>query len=1694
MSSYYKRVANDLEPAKIAKSEDIHDIQTNIQNAFVDFAQDIFGDGCILDDDEDALTLIPNPLHTDQVNKNYDEVEGSFMSFYDIYLKQRINIEKSEIQSITVQMRNDTVLSPTIFAEIRDNDMNLKKEANVVLESTLDSEDPIDVNFIFNLNHLPTGEYYFIIRPVDITLTDLTINGDETMYDEISPEMFSIRYDRGGNYGEDLQSSYNGVDYFDANLLDDDITINNNNFDLYFEHIYSAGNTYTIQPAKCLVNGEPVMPIDTHVTIDGPSATGNRIDLITLNTEGQYEVVSGVPYTGQREEKDYPINTTGFKIAYITTYQNANATWTCPLCNTVNDGHIETCYNCGTTTNSKIPLVEQADDNNITRQRDILERLRRLEKKLNYQVENNSPSRIKYTCVVDPTMIALTHDDQEYGESSYGVSVSSDNTVSTSGNDDIKPLSWSIADKVTTIKTTKTKINARIEAQNVGIPQTKPKKPTSAQYFNVYAYALKTNKTTTVKENKDKTTTSTQSTTKTGISIPLTIYIKNKKGKTLHTISKKTNSSGKIKLDLWQYKNLKKGTYNIITQYENKKLSTTLTVYDGNGTTTTTKKHIDIIISESTPNTISTNVNDGTITGNDSFYTNNMTVDTDKGEVFITKTKTTNPKKIQWRTVSADKVKTLKHSNRSFDIKNSENATNAAYGMLNFEIKNECTIYSITPYIQSFTNIKDFRIILFKNDKIFNLNRSKTSYIKELLTDKAKNTNFPNVYSASWVKIKGASKNGTVKPSKQHTFEIKNGRKLEKGIYSLLIIGRLKEKKKDGKITIKQYHVSNAIKYGAVSTAKGSTNPNKVYFDTYSLTNRTWLVIMDMYKHTYNNTGTLVSQTVDTVKNIQACKIKANYEIPEGGCDVDTYVSNNGGKSYILVGNNINEVRFKGLGHEFRWRIVFHGNSYTTPKLKYSTKMKSAIQFELSTVDNFINYEDYDRCFATPLFNANSITKTMVQNTNVKNEFEEWEYCRLWMEDDDLEADIDICFGYDYDDYDTTVHTKQSKWKKSLFFSQTLSNLNLKDFSQDSIDYNNYNGSVEYDENNFRFKFDEKIFNDTSITIATPLANLRNNQYNYAYGDITDEYTDMSCFEYGLINAPYTYSDNYDEDADEEHDDSNRIYSGTYVISGPYYQAQYKPNNGSKVWAADQNNGDYKEGACIIGIAFEDGLKITDQYTSLQFNIIPNLRDCLEIEKDGENDGLLDLDTGDGKPTLKPGERDDETKYVDDDGYYYIPAGTLEIVASLNPYGLIEDDNATYGKAYPINVPLRSCTHTEVSINLADLYGSTIYSFGIRVSTKKDSNGEPLVRADANGRHPSLHDGDILGLGNIFFQSYNIKPYVPYIYTNDTTRWNWTAMNKNQNSYAAISYATKDKNSLDPNNEHTRYCRLIIPKTNPQNSYDVVQTVLNPNNPNPHDFEWYVRHNITTFYRAKQLPSAAYIKQVKTANSNRIKLMTASNEDGPWTDFRTSTDTANAIVFHLNSADGTGNRFKINTDIDLVPYNWVNIKYNLEIIREIALDKYLQNINNAPADPSNVPSYFSTGTYISKGDIIFDLYDTPNPIGTEPIESFALPAWGKIQDQYGNNQESYVNKTVNAWFKVHSDATTVKCIVLRRENPTGAKMTNIDLVLQDILFLNTDSVPALGPQMHVRIYPTNTNAQTMRNTKIRKVGCVYRIG
>ena len=1658
MSSYYERVAGTIEPSQIAQSEDIHAIQTNIQKAFQEMITDIFGNGCILDEGEEILKLTPVPYHIDQENKNFDEdgrKSDYLISFYDRYFRQKITIEKSEIQAIRVQMCNNTNMTVTVFAEIKDMDMNLVQEAHTELASTINESDPVDVTFNFNKEHLPVGDYYFIIRPVDISSTDL---GDVETYSVITPDDFTIKYDRTGSYDGLLEASYNGVDYLNANELDDQVEynvdediaiVNENNYDLYFEHIYSNGNTYVITPGACLVMGQKTYPIDTHVTIDGPSKDGDRTDLVTLTSDGELHVTKGEPYTGKRTENNYPIATAGFKVAYITTYQNSASTWICPNCNTENDGNAESCAVCDTTTNNKIPLIEQDDDNGITRQRDVLERLRRLENKMNYQIENNSPSRIKYTCTVDPTLAVnakeingvLIPAEDSYGMSSY----TNDNgeTILTFDANTPEFPTWSIVKQITTTTTSKKTTYIDLDVNNVEMPVKKPKKTYSSEYLNI-EIKEKIYTTSTVKEKSTSGTSKevTKTYKKAKANVPVTIQIKTKNGVLKKTIKgKKTNSKGKIQIDLWQYK-LAKGEYWVYTDCHGKKLKTTIKVTEKGGVKTNDLKnliqHKDIDFTETGATKTSTNVGNNVYVGDDGFSKDNISFNDETGEVSIAEIQKNNPKPTSWFNLTNKDVKNVKTHDDSFKIESNSTSQQSTYAMFSFKVDNKCTIYSITPYIKSFTNIEKFKIVLFENNEIFALKNNKKSYVKQIATSKAKNTNFSNKYESPWATVAGMTKYKKVTPKKQYTFndkKIAKGIELEPGTYSIVILGKLKDTKKDGKITIKAYKLNKPEKHGIISNVKGTYNPSKIFIEKNSKTEKTFTVKMSRYVHTHNTSGTLTSKILTTKNGIRVCKLAdANLEIPSG-CSAVVQVSNNGGRNYKDVKTG-GQVAFSGLGNQFRWRLVLTGGSKSTPKLKFDAQKKYAIRFELIEEKVYVPYEDYGRCFSTPLLNAHAITRSLAQNERIVNRFEEWEFCRLWMEDPEADSTMDICFAYDDNNYDTNVESSQSDWiAKNVFFSQTLSNLTVNDFSQNSVDYSNYDADVEYDENNFRLKYDPEMYNAGETVIATPLSGRNAGIYDYAYGDITNDDYDMSNFDYGLMDITTVYYDNQNSPETK--------YSGVHVLAGPYYQALYKPptesttittepttteptttepttteNNTSTndtttsdtevtndvkdvCWAQDGGDPSYVKDACIIGVSFIHGIEIKDQYTSLTFDLFANLRDCVEEEGEKQVVGTLKYYTPptETETTSEGSESNDtstskyregdvmldedkkgqnKTKYIDaESGFYYIPANTLELVVSLNQYGLIEDDNATYGKAYPIDIDLRSCQHTPFTIDLSDLYGATIYSFGVRVSenaTWTEENNPDWV--DGNSavpktiiKHPSLHENDILGLGNISFGSDNICPYTPYYTTLNQSRRSWEKIDAINES--SIGYGN-----------------------------DIKSVIFNIN---------------------------ANDEPVNTSQSRKL--------------------------------------FGIETNINLKPYNWVNVEYTVD----------------------NSTAGWTEGS-IMKGEIILDLYDTTEYQSTEPIESLPLPAWGRVQ----NNSVVSGTKIVHSWFKLHSNANKVKYIIIRRGNPTGRQFTDLKLVIQDIVFLNTESVPALGPQMQIRIYPQDEKA--LVNTKIRKFGCIYRLG
>ena len=1698
MASYYNRVQGTLETGKTARADDIHLIQSSTSRAVRDSTIDIAGASFILGESEDALKLYATNQHTDQANLNYNE-DGCWVSFYDKYLRQPIDIDKSSIESIRVQMTNDSHITTTVYAEIRDEDFELVKEAH----ATLPKYATTDIDFYFNLNHIAIGRYYFVIRPVDISSTDLAKSGDELYYDNneqysreeisrdyfdyligenvIQNEYFLIKYDADGNYNRGLEASYDGSVYLNANQLEDGLTVDSegditseNNPDLYFEEIYSSGNTYLIKDTSAaVILGEKVYPLDTHVTIDEASNSGDRTDLVTLTTDGHLVVTKGTIYTDP-QNKIYPTNTAGLNIAYITTYKASK---------------------------NKLPSIEQDDENGLTRQRDILERLRRVEKKINYQVTNNSPTRIQYNCEVDPILANSSVDDDSTirGEGTYGMGTVKDannNVVAT--NDKIFNYAWSIIKNNYTYNVeTHTNENGKITVWDTYTTTTKDKNYTT-DINGLYRYHAEVmdHSTDTPKPVKN-----------------LELKIQIKKGGTLKkTYTKKTNNNGHINLTFFPLK-LSQGTYTVYTIYKNVKVKSKLVVYK-NLTSLNKKKpkpHDETVSLEIVSGTSVTHeLPSGVIPGNDSFYTEKMDVDTNKGEVRVSKiSKITDAYEINdGRPLLKDTNNKYKSSNSIYLIDHKTTGKNTAFPALHVTFDRDAYIKSITPYIAGFQNIKSFGILIFKNDDIHN--KKKNIYKKTIKAGKVNinspdDKNYPTLYKSKQVQLKDITKkSGNYRVlSKQVTFDNIN-LDIEAGTYTIMICPRLENTKKDGNIKIKQYKVKNDVNiYGSNESVYGNYKMSQVYINPKSSRDTSWDVGIKHKTYRYYDTGLLQSKPINTGVTFTTCHITKNIVVPkQSSSKYELYVSNDGGTSWKDA-TTTNNITFSSGGSSFIWRLKFDTDGMSTPKLKFNQARQYAISFNLGgTGLSTVDYEDFGRCYETPIFNANSITRNFTRSATT-NTFKEWEFARIFMEDDDLNSKIDILISYATDDYVTTVSTDKENWKK-IFFSTIFADLTLEDFSQESINYDNYDGNVEYDEYNYRFSLNTEdiIHSSGGLALATPSdVPVSNVDVQCVYGDINDGTVMSDFFNYNFIDIGET--DNDKEVSYEYIDNTNneeRKFSGMHITNGPYYKAEIK--------ATPTSSSNFTSDDTIVGVRFNHGLDINENITYLQIGLMPHLAQ----REQTDDKSKLYFPAGTFKISLSLGEHGEgaeirgyETEYNEETGEYEY---TLDKDGQRIP---ITDIG---GKDYIINQDLYNDTYTEVSINFIDDFDtfeqSGIYSIALKLC---DPDSFPMKKIN--------DEADSIGIGRIVTNAYNRRPYVPYMYTGSHDRLKWQKITSNDEAQAFAMY------KLGTNGQVTSEDRVFYPisnddiKTNRTISSNTDNTTNIRINKDKNDNDREAQLDVLQIWRK----SGTNYRKIKPDTKQWGKGDNQSYIERKNNQITThigsakyiTKDTGNEILFQLPRGE-TGDLFSIKTNIPYRIYDLVDIEYYMftqffrsgddgysNLDGDEAKDKSgkwnIHKITDAN-NPYKENIYYTDGSF-SKGELFIDLYTATTEYYTTDdgkrgtlyydklVESFALPAWGRIATRSELN-----NKCVHAWFKCKEKGNVDKItkIVLRRENPRKldkSEIKPIKLMLNNMLFFNAEYQAALGPQMQMRIYPNTMQGTT--NTKIRKTGGIYRI-
>lgn len=1714
MSSYYTNIEGTLETGKTARADDIHLIQSSVREMIKNVIIDLCGDAFILGESENAFKLYAaSPqkvydkttetskyIYIDQTNLNYND-DVYWVSFYDRYFRQPIEIKKSSIESICVDMINDTNITTTVYAELRDSNFELVKEANAVLAPT-PGDSFQEVEFHFNEEHLQVGLYYFVIRPVDISAADLaTDNKDDYIYttsdtkygampqeysqntlyngilDTIMPEHFCIRYDADGSYNHGLEASYDGSIYLQAKYLDETLVEGDNldeeeyNPDLYFKEIYSSGNVYVVDTeCTAVIQGERVNPTDTHVSISAPNDKGNRIDVISLNKDGELIVTKGVVFT-DNEEKQYPVSPAGnLDIAYITNFiASAN----------------------------KVPVIEQDDTTNFIRQRDVLERLRRVEKLVNYQKENNAPIRFIYNCVVDPILAnnGVDDDAEIRGEGTYNIGTYTDsngNTVATDST--MLNYAWSIIKNHYTYNVeTQTTENGKITVWDAYTTPKKDKQTYTTSTKGLYHYHA---------EVYDHSTTKAQPVK----NLELTVQIK--KGGTLkHNQKYTTNNKGIINFSLTSLK-LSNGTYSVYTIYGSNKIKSKLIVNKKENLKFKENTHsITVSLPKVSGVSVTNSLPEGVFAGNDSFYTDNVEVDTEKGEVRI--------KKISNLTESYDindgkallkDTKGYTSSERVYTIKQAKSSS--TFPAINVVFDREIYIKSITPYISGFKNITSFGILIFKNDVIKKTvnsrkdykNAKKKTYNKTIGAGKVdKNNyddaNFPTLYKSKYVSLKDlVKKSGNYQVLKnQVTFDNVN-LDLEAGTYTIMICPKLKSGAKSGEIKIKQYHTKNdAVVYGMNTNIHGSSKLSKVYFDNLHVYDESWDIAIKHKTYKYYDKGILISKPINTGISFSACTITKNFIQPKN-CDIKLYVSNNGGTTWVYAKNN--HVKFESSNSSFRWKLEMTSNNIATPKLKFNNTRKSAISFSLATAASYVEYEDYHRCYETPLMNANFITRQQTRSVTT-NPFTAWEFARVFMEDEEFNSKIDILISYSDDDYTTHVGASKSNWKPGIFFSTVFADLTLNDFKQESIDYDNYDGNVEYDEYNYRFALDssEIVHYSGGLALASPNdASTDNPDVGIYYGDINSpEATNMSnYFSYQYIDdkaSPYVY---YGNDGD-----STKKYAGMHISNGPYVKATYQKHSSITE--------DYTSDDTIIGIRFNDGLEINDNVTHLTIGLIAHAIDR------GTNREIVNNDTSTGD-----GDTVSSTSTIQT----YFPAGTFKIALSLGRNGEIDATSNSAGKEIIINKPLISDTYTEIDISLFDdlnnnsfdlddFEGYSVSSINSIAIKAVDPTQNPMTLTQEND---SVIDADFIGIGRVTTGSYNMRPYVPYTHSGSYKRLQWENIISNEtDKKKAAAFAMYSLGRVDANT--TSYSKVFYPIDNAKdiNNANTSYRLINSNtetidgdmpiNKNSSGTDilqvWgsngtHRRKGKSASYKLAwgQSANQSYIERNENQISTYLYKGKENNKD-TWTKYVTE-DTGNQILFHLPSGV-TGKLFKITTKIPYTIYDLIDIEYYI-------FSQYWKSTDSdKPSNPDttgrfNVHKHSTTNDIIwtdgsfSKGELYIDLYDTEDTTG-KPMESFALPSWGRVATRSEVN-----NKVVHAWFKKRSSKTTVRAIVLRRENPRNFEKSDIKpikLLLNDILFFNTEQEAALGPQMQMRIYPNNID--NMTNTKIRKIGGVYRL-
>lgn len=486
MSNYYNEVEGNLHAGDIAKSIDINHIQVHIKDALQNLLDDLHENSSyILGGDEDAFLIQPAPKVMGRYLDTYSIPEEEY--YHKLYIRtysyrQPIAKTKNSCYSIICKLGNTSSYPITVWFRLDDITGKKLRRSSVTVPAGTESaefevvfdfqdyptafgldhqtliefdgkhvpprtdepyyDEGVDYTDEFNKNSSSIGvsQLYFVVEALNISEGDISENGDE--FQGIKDDDFYIIADKQGVYGYTNNNSFVEQDGGSGFASTD-------SYSLYFKDVYATDPTYLCTGGQAIINGEKVLCMDNHVTIAGGHDYGNVLSLIYMDKDGHLHAVnseaSNISTTNKEDYKfsDGDLPPMYLLIAKVLTYVDSD----------------------------KEPLIIQNDDeqvvnpNDRTRPRSHHERIRRLEKQMNYINDIAIPPRIKYTITgtdwVDTSIEGALGDSSLYvssngetkdgdGNTSYITTVDANGEfVVKTTNNVVIPIAVTLRDEVT---------------------------------------------------------------------------------------------------------------------------------------------------------------------------------------------------------------------------------------------------------------------------------------------------------------------------------------------------------------------------------------------------------------------------------------------------------------------------------------------------------------------------------------------------------------------------------------------------------------------------------------------------------------------------------------------------------------------------------------------------------------------------------------------------------------------------------------------------------------------------------------------------------------------------------------------------------------------------------------------------------------------------------------------------------------------------------------------------------------------------------------------------------------------------------------------------------------------------------------------------------------------------------------------